>query len=95
MLLQWLAKGELGQLIESEQWEVQARVQDLTQADRLPAVQYATRVRTIKNDVTKNESSKEVLKLQRQLEYWKEQAGLSPAQRAAVELTVRLSNTCP
>ena len=47
-------------------------------------------MRTIKNDVTKNESGKEVLKLQRQLEYWKGQAGLSPAQRAAVELTVRL-----
>ena len=47
---------------------------------------YATRVRTIKNDVTKMESSKEMLKLKRQLEYWKEQAGLSPEQRAYVDL---------
>lgn len=47
---------------------------------------YATRVRTIKNEVTKMESSKEMLKLKRQLEYWKEQAGLSPEQRKYVDL---------
>ena len=48
--------------------------------------QYATRVRTIKNDVSRNEASKDVTRLQRQVEYWKEQAGLSPQQRAAVDL---------
>ncbi len=47
---------------------------------------YATRVRTIKNEVTKNEANKEILKLKKQLEYWKEQAGLSPEQRAFVDL---------
>ncbi len=47
---------------------------------------YATRVRTIKNEVTKNEANKEILKLRKQLEYWKEQAGLAPAQRAYVDL---------
>ena len=35
---------------------------------------YATRVRTIKNDVTKNEANKEILKLRKQISYWKEQA---------------------
>lgn len=49
-------------------------------------MQYATRVRTIKNDVTKMESSKEMLRLKRQIEHWKEQAGLSPEQRAYVDL---------
>jgi len=49
-------------------------------------MQYATRVRTIKNDVTRQEVGKDVTRLQRQLEYWKEQAGLSPEQRAAVDL---------
>lgn len=34
---------------------------------------YATRVRTIKNDVTKNEANKEILKLRKQIDYWKEQ----------------------
>ncbi len=48
--------------------------------------QYATRVRTIKNVVTQSTSTKEVLKLRQQLEYWKEQAGLSPEQRAVVDL---------
>lgn len=47
---------------------------------------YATRVRTIKNDPTKSESNKEVLKLKKQLDYWKEQSGLNPAQRAFVDL---------
>ncbi|KAK9917170.1 hypothetical protein WJX75_001536 [Coccomyxa subellipsoidea] len=47
---------------------------------------YATRVRTIKNEVTKNEANKEMLKVRKQLEYWKEQAGLSPEQRAYVDL---------
>ena len=47
---------------------------------------YATRVRTIKNEVTKMESNKEMMKLRRQLEYWKEQAGLSPEQRQYVDL---------
>ncbi|KAK9831534.1 hypothetical protein WJX81_006588 [Elliptochloris bilobata] len=47
---------------------------------------YATRVRTIKNNVTKNEANKEILKLRKQIDFWKEQAGLSPEQRAYVEL---------
>lgn len=47
---------------------------------------YATRVRTIKNEVTKMECNKEMLKLKKQLEYWKEQAGLSPEQRKYVDL---------
>ena len=47
---------------------------------------YATRVRTIKNDVTKMEASKEILRLKRQVEHWKEQAGLSPEQRTYVDL---------
>lgn len=50
------------------------------------SLQYATRVRTIKNDVTKMEASKDVLRLRRQVEHWKEQAGLSPEQRAYVDL---------
>ncbi len=50
------------------------------------AAQYATRVRTIKNVVTQSTSTKEVIKLQKQLEYWKDQAGLSPEQRAVVDL---------
>jgi hypothetical protein len=36
--------------------------------------------------VTQSTSTKEVLKLRQQLEYWKEQAGLSPEQRAVVDL---------
>ena len=47
---------------------------------------YATRVRTIKNDVTKHESNKEMQKLRKQLEHWKEQAGLSADQRELVDL---------
>ena len=43
-------------------------------------------MRTIKNEVTKNEANKEILKLRKQLEHWKEQAGLSPAQRAYMDL---------
>ena len=30
-------------------------------------------MRTIKNDVTKNEANKEILKLRKQIDYWKEQ----------------------
>ncbi len=47
---------------------------------------YATRVRTIKNEVTKMESNKELLKVKKQCEFWKEQAGLSPEQRTYVDL---------
>lgn len=47
---------------------------------------YATRVRTIKNDVTKMESNKEITRLKKALEYWKEQAGLPPQHRAFVDL---------
>ncbi|KAL3130979.1 hypothetical protein ABBQ38_000302 [Trebouxia sp. C0009 RCD-2024] len=48
---------------------------------------YATRVRTIKNDISKNEASKDVMRLKRQVEHWKEQAGLSPEKRQMVDLT--------
>lgn len=43
-------------------------------------------MRTIKNEVTKMESNKEMMKLRRQSDYWKAQAGLSPEQRAYVDL---------
>lgn len=48
---------------------------------------YATRVRTIKNDVSRNEVSKDVIRLRQQVEHWRSQAGLSPEQRAVVDLT--------
>lgn len=44
-------------------------------------------MRTIKNDCSRNETNKEVLKLKKQIEYWKEMAGLSPEQREMVELS--------
>lgn len=47
---------------------------------------YASRVRTIKNDVTKHENSKEMLKLKKMADYWKEQAGLPPHRRDYVDL---------
>lgn len=50
------------------------------------SLKYATRVREIKNNVTKMEANKEMVKLKKQLEYWKEQAGLSPEQRRYVDL---------
>ncbi|GLC77793.1 hypothetical protein PLESTB_000955500 [Pleodorina starrii] len=50
------------------------------------SLQYATRVRTIKNDATKNEANKEMLRLKKQVEYWKEQAGLPAEQRDIVDL---------
>ncbi|GLI62984.1 hypothetical protein VaNZ11_005841 [Volvox africanus] len=50
------------------------------------SLQYATRVRTIKNDATKNEANKEMLRLKKQVEYWKEQAGLPADQRDIVDL---------
>lgn len=48
--------------------------------------QYATRVSTIRNDVSKHENSTEVLKLKKQIDYWKEQAGLPPHKRDYVDL---------
>ncbi|KXZ52314.1 hypothetical protein GPECTOR_10g946 [Gonium pectorale] len=56
------------------------------------SLQYATRVRTIKNDATKNEANKEMLRLKKQVEYWKEQAGLPAEQRDIVDL-VDVSDT--
>ena len=50
------------------------------------SLQYATRVRTIKNDASKNESNKEMVRLKGQLNYWKEQAGLAPELRDVVDL---------
>ncbi|EFJ53111.1 Kar3 member kinesin-like protein [Volvox carteri f. nagariensis] len=56
------------------------------------SLQYATRVRTIKNDATKNEANKEMLRLKKQVEYWKEQAGLPAEQRDIVDF-VEVSET--
>ena len=39
------------------------------------SLQYATRVRTIKNDVTKQEESKEVQRLRKMVSHWKSRAG--------------------
>ncbi|KAJ9511982.1 hypothetical protein QJQ45_004434 [Haematococcus lacustris] len=50
------------------------------------SLQYATRVRTIKNDASKNEANKEVLRLRKQVDHWKEQAGLPPSKRGLVDL---------
>lgn len=44
------------------------------------------RVSTIRNDVTKNDCDKEVLKMKRQIDYWKEQAGLPAHKRDYVDL---------
>ena len=52
----------------------------------LSLLQYATRVSTIKNDVSKHENSAEVLRLKRQIDHWKEQAGLPPHKRDYVDL---------
>uniref|UniRef100_A0A061QQX7 Kinesin-like calmodulin binding protein n=1 Tax=Tetraselmis sp. GSL018 TaxID=582737 RepID=A0A061QQX7_9CHLO len=50
------------------------------------SLQYATRVRTIKNDASKNETNKEVQRLKSQLSYWREQAGLAPELRDVIDL---------
>jgi len=50
------------------------------------SLQYATRVRTIKNDASKNESNKEMQRLKAQVSYWREQAGLSPELRDVIDL---------
>ncbi|MEW5314403.1 MAG: hypothetical protein WDW38_005908 [Sanguina aurantia] len=50
------------------------------------SLQYATRVRTIKNDASKNESNKEMLRLKRTIDHWKEQAGLPAEMRSYVDL---------
>lgn len=50
------------------------------------SLQYATRVSTIRNEVVKNDSDKEVLKMKRQIDYWKEQAGLPAHKRDYVDL---------
>lgn len=50
------------------------------------SLQYAQRVSTIRNDVSKHENSGEVLKLKKQIDYWKEQAGLPPHKRDYVDL---------
>jgi hypothetical protein len=50
------------------------------------SLQYAQRVSTIRNDVSKNENSVELLKLRKQIDYWKEQAGLPPHKRDYVDL---------
>lgn len=45
------------------------------------SLQYATRVRTIKNEARKDESNKDVVKLRKQVEYWKEQAAVPADKR--------------
>jgi hypothetical protein len=50
------------------------------------APQYATRVSCIRNDVSKHENSSEMLRLKRQIDHWKEQAGLPPHKREYVDL---------
>lgn len=50
------------------------------------SLQYATRVRTIKNEASKNETSKEMQRLKNQVVYWREQAGLSPELRDIIDL---------
>jgi hypothetical protein len=47
---------------------------------------YAQRVSTIKNDVTKHDDSSAVLKMKKQVDFWKEQAGLPPHKREYVDL---------
>lgn len=55
-----------------------------SQSGRLGCV---PQVRTIKNDSSRNESNKDMLKLKKQVEYWKEQAGLVSAEaRTAADL---------
>ena len=46
---------------------------------------YATRARNIVNDATKNIANKEVLRLKKQVAYWKEQAGIA-AQKEVQEI---------
>ncbi|KAI3437601.1 hypothetical protein D9Q98_000054 [Chlorella vulgaris] len=50
------------------------------------SLQYATRVSCIRNDVSKHENSSEMLRLKRQIDHWKEQAGLPPHKREYVDL---------
>ncbi|PSC75171.1 kinesin-like calmodulin-binding isoform X1 [Micractinium conductrix] len=50
------------------------------------SLQYAQRVSTIRNDVSKHENSAEVMKLKKTIDYWKEQAGLPPHKRDYVDL---------
>lgn len=38
------------------------------------------------NDATKNEANKEMVRIRKQVDYWKEQAGLPAAQRDIVDL---------
>lgn len=58
-------------------------------------IQSFTRIRTctaptarasLQNTASKNELNKDMQRMKKQLEYWKEQAGLPPGQRAAVDL---------
>lgn len=41
---------------------------------------------SLQNSASKNEMSKDMIKMKKMIEYWKEQAGLSPEQRAQVDL---------
>eukprot|EP00798_Chlamydomonas_sp_ICE-L_P009531 gene9531-12470_t len=50
------------------------------------SLMYGTNARAIKNESTKNELNKEMLKLKKAVDHWKEQAGLTPEQRSRVDL---------
>lgn len=40
----------------------------------------------VQNEASKNEQNKEMTRLKKQIDYWKEQAGLSPEQRDFVDM---------
>lgn len=51
------------------------------------SLSYATRVRSIVNDASKNTSSKEVIRLKKLITYWKEQAGRKPGEEELEDIT--------
>lgn len=57
----------------------------LRQADPCYCCYCCCCVASLQNTASKNEVSKDVLKMKKQIDYWKEQAGLPPDQRAAVD----------
>ncbi|BBN18600.1 protein MpZWICHEL [Marchantia polymorpha subsp. ruderalis] len=54
---------------------------------------YATRVRSIINDASKNLTTKEILKLKKQITYWKEQAGKKPEEDELEEVSQERGNS--
>uniref|UniRef100_A0A383VU44 Kinesin motor domain-containing protein n=1 Tax=Tetradesmus obliquus TaxID=3088 RepID=A0A383VU44_TETOB len=56
---------------------------------------YATRVRTIKNNALRDEANKDVLRLRKQVDFWKEQAGLLSAEaKTAADLSDIADRRC-